>query len=597
MADANESRPMQLTRRDVLRLGGALIAGSALAACAGPKPAPTAVPPTKAPEPTKAAAAQPTAVPATKVPEPAKVQPTPPPTSAPVAAGAQCTPNTGLDDIKKLVDAKTEMTGWAPAFNPNVPDMTSWNEQVFFKKMTELTNVNIKWEHGSPDPQINALALVMASGNLPDLITMGYFDMNDYALEGALEPIDPYLDKLVWFPKLLKERPSLRAFITAADGKMYHWPRCQQDQRLQAWTGFAVRQDLLDAVKLPIPQTTDQLYEVLKAFKKNDPKIIPTTGNPRNLIWSWGVGSACYAGQSLADYFVEDGKVKYGPLEPGWREAMVFLNRLFKEELLDPEFATRMGGNDKENERQASGLVGFAMPSSIYGWTAIQSTWDKESGNTKKWVHIHPPKGPRGHQQNPTIQAVSNYQTGGVMSKKAKNKELLARFIDQYYSPAGSQLMFWGTCGDTWSYNKAGKMEYSGRYVGAKVQGAAFVRNYLGPQGTGPMLVNAEALGAWAGGFGSVTIQRRLFWAEESNSMMLPDAMPLTKAEKNAYKARMGDIGTLINEHWVQFITGQKSVEKDYDGFIAKLKSLGIEEAIKILQGGYDKFQAALKQA
>lgn len=582
----SRKRTVRLSRREVLQISGTIIAGMALTSCASPTPtaAPTAPP----------AKAAPTQVPATPVPQPtaAPAQPTAKATQAPVIAG----PNTGLEDLKRLTDQRVEMRGWARAFVSQVPELKSWNDQVFHQKMAELTNVKINWEHGSADPQVNALAMLMAGGNLPDFICgISYADANDYALEGAFAPIDEYMASSPWLSKLMKERPEIVPFMTAADGKMYRWPRVQQDPRLQCWMGWAVRQDWLDELKLKVPQTVDELYELLKAFKKRDPNCIPTTGDPRALIWQWGAGSANSSSQTLWDYAVDNGKVAYGPIQPQYREAMIFLNKLFKEQLLDAEFATRIQ-NDKEVERHTSGLVGFANPSGISGIQAANVAWSA-AGGKQKYIPIHPPKGPYGHRQNPTIQMAVDYANGGgVMAKTCKNKELLARYVDLYYSPSGSLLSFWGTYGDWWTYDKDGKMVYSERYQNSKIKGNVFVQHYIGPQWQGPMLVNAAALAAWGGGWDTEQFQRRLFWSEESNSMVMPQ-VPLLKKEKDRANALMADINTLVSEYAFGFINGAKSLDKDYNDMVAKLKSLGIDEVTSILQAGYDRYLASLKKA
>lgn len=584
----SRKRTVRLSRREVLQLSGTVIAGMALTSCASPAPtaAPTAPP----------AKAAPTQVPATPVPQPtqAPAQPTAKAPQPPVTAG----PNTGLEDLVRLTDTPVEMRGWALAFVSEVPELKSWNDQVFHKKMAEITNVKINWEHGSADPQVNAIALLMAGGNLPDFICgITYEDMNNYALQGAFEPLDDYIAKhSPWLSKLIKERPEVAPFMTAADGKMYRWPRLSQDNRLNAWTGFCIRQDWLDELKLQIPTTTDELYETLKAFKKQDAKRIPMAGDPRMLIWQWGVGSVCtYQFVAWGDFAVDGGKVKYGPIQPQYREAMLYLNKLYKEQLLDAEFTTRMN-NDKETELLTSGLVGLANPSGYNGFTAANALWAKEAPN-KRFIAMHPPKGPYGHQQNVTIQlGIGDGPGGGVMAKTCKYKELLARYVDLYYSPSGSLLSYWGTYGDWWTYDKDGKMVYTERYQNSKIKGNVFVRHYIGPQWQGPMLGNAEATAAWAGGWDTDVFKRRLFWAEESNSMMMPP-VPLPKKDSDRVKALMGDINTLVSEYAFGFITGAKSLDKDYNDFVAKLRSLGIDEVTSIQQAGYDRILAALKKA
>lgn len=94
------------------------------------------------------------------------------------------------------------------------------------------------------------------------------------------------------------------------------------------------------------PTTIDEWYTVMKAFKENDPNgngkrdEIPMninlnqirTGNAEDtLVGAWGIGF---------DFYQEDGKVKYGMLDPKFKEFIATLQKWYKEGLLDQEYAT-----------------------------------------------------------------------------------------------------------------------------------------------------------------------------------------------------------------------------------------------------------------
>jgi hypothetical protein len=61
-------------------------------------------------------------------------------------------------------------------------------------------------------------------------------------------------------------------------------------------------------------------------------------------------------------------------------------------------------------------------------------------------------------------------------------------------------------------------------------------------------------------------------------------------AAKDADKAATlnTDLNTIISMWTAEFITGAKSVDKDYDAFLSKLREIGAEEYRTIYQSAYD---------
>ena len=185
-----------------------------------------------------------------------------------------------------------------------------------------------------------------------------------YGLKGAIEPLNDYIDSNPYLSAITKKRPEVRGSITAPDGKIYCWPRYLEG-RTKCFAGWFVRQDWLDELKLQAPDDLDQVYEVLKAFKTRDANCKPFTRDPRVFIWAYGVGSR---GPNCPTDFYHDGDVvKFGPIQPQYREALVYINKLFKEGLIDDEYEQSMGSDDFFFRRFIDGVSGLSMQWSIDG--------------------------------------------------------------------------------------------------------------------------------------------------------------------------------------------------------------------------------------
>lgn len=569
----------KLTRRHLLKLGLVAAGSVALAACA-PKPTPT-------PE-VKAA---PTTAPTAKPAEPTKAPPTTAPTAVPTAkptagpAPTQDVSNKNLEQIKRLSDKRIVLKGWAPQLYNPVADIKSWSDQLFFKKMAELTNVEIQWTHASPDPGVDALAVLMASGDLPDFIVMSPGNAGVYGMQGALEPLNDWINtSCPYFGTFAKKNREILGSLTAPDGKIYAFPRTWEDRIVGVFAGFIMRLDWLQEVGMKMPETTDQFYEALKAFKQKDPKRYPYTWDPRGLIWQWGVGAA---GPNNGTWFYRDGDaIKFGPIEPHFQEAIAYLNKLWKEGLLDPEYEQTMSQPDFLQQRMTTGISGCMLG---YGSTHL-NPYIKTLGPGKIGAML-PPKGPYGDSYMLSNHGVIDAGQGGSIAKTSKYKEILAQYIDLYYSDSGVALMNWGVYGDTY-IEENGVRKYTDKVIkNPNLSKGEYMWNYVSPNWMGPMLMDVASAKAGRDPEAWAAIE---LWAKSSDKIKLP-ILYFTKDEQAAIKAKMTDINTLIAETVTQLIKGTKSLDKDYPAFVNQVLGMGIRDVLKIYQTSYERFLAGTK--
>jgi multiple sugar transport system substrate-binding protein len=150
---ANKESPVRMTRRQMLKLSGALVAGSVLAACGG-ETAPQSANPTSA-GPTAAAALAPTAAPA----------------ASPVSAATAQAPAQGKQAKVVVMHDPKELT----------PDMI---------KQFEAANPEIKIDFIERDP--TRFFAMYAAGNPPDLVRTQAPDIPQYLARNMLMDLTPY---------------------------------------------------------------------------------------------------------------------------------------------------------------------------------------------------------------------------------------------------------------------------------------------------------------------------------------------------------------------------------------------------------------------
>ena len=234
---------------------------------------------------------------------------------------------------------------------------------------------------------------MFASNELPDAFYrsgLSPLEATRYGAAGQLIPLEDLIDEYAPnLKRLMEQYPEIRAGITTPEGHIYAIPgivtlgaaRTDKKWINKAW---------LDKLNLDIPETTDELYEVLKAFRDGDPNgngendEIPMTARVGIVVVNMMSGSFGLDQQLGYNINIEDGKVHIWMGSERNKEMLMYLNKLYEERLLDQDLFSH-----KEAEylaKQGSGNVGFFFDQTNNNFLPIQD----------QYVGIAPPAGPYG---------------------------------------------------------------------------------------------------------------------------------------------------------------------------------------------------------
>jgi len=332
----------------------------------------------------------------------------------------------------------------------------------------------------------------------------------------------------------------------------------------------------MDKLKLADPTTTEELYNVLKAFKTKDPN-----GNgkddeiPVSTLWNLtdylGNAFGLQVGNNGTSFHADDkGKVICDYTSPRLKEYWEYLNRLYKEGLLDKEHETIMQ-MDVSNQKIAKDTVGAMVM-----YISFMTIWGPlvgPDGQPEYFYAIKPLKGPHGDSYN-----VARFPSAGAwaFSKTCRSlPEALKWYEKVMFSPEGQDLATWGLEGLTYKINASGDKE---------------------------MTVSVEELCKLGGGNWSLPyvqssavydVQYKPYTQYDVKNMRpyFVDAFvtaPLTTTEGERIKTLMADIQTYYGEMRSKIISGVESLDK-FDAYVAKLKTMGIDEVTSIYQAAYDR--------
>ncbi|MEK3725797.1 extracellular solute-binding protein [Paenibacillus sp. FSL H8-0034] len=144
-------------------------------------------------------------------------------------------------------------------------EKNNWTQYV-----NEKGPVDVKFVPIPRGESVQKLNVLFASGSAPDIIHEfdSPFRNQLYATKQVL-PIDDLIEKnSTVYKKLLQKYPELKKAATKPDGKMYEFGRVQ---RLVGFQALFIRNDWLKKLNLKVPQTTEELLQVAKAFAEMDP--------------------------------------------------------------------------------------------------------------------------------------------------------------------------------------------------------------------------------------------------------------------------------------------------------------------------------------
>lgn len=182
------------------------------------------------------------------------------------------------------------------------------------------------------------LNTLMAANDAPDLCFSYYGDLVfNYGKNGGLHDLGPYLEN---YPALKEYLGDNVLEYGVFGGVQFAIPAKRMD--LGALTTF-IRKDWLDKLGLEVPTTTEEFYNTMVAFKEKDPGGFGDQTIPYGLNYS-GV-DITWSSSNLLDSFktadLTDTDLATLPqfMLPGFKEGIRFLNKMYNEGLVSPNFA------------------------------------------------------------------------------------------------------------------------------------------------------------------------------------------------------------------------------------------------------------------
>jgi putative aldouronate transport system substrate-binding protein len=464
------------------------------------------------------------------------------------------------------------------------------------KLVAQRTGITIDFIHPSSVGYNEALSTIIASGNYPDMIRSNFATYKG-GLDGAInDGIALDYTKLVSqyapnYKKLVADNKMEKLVLTDAGRETGFGSTFSCKEFFgKSFTGLILRKDWLDDLKLKVPETIDDWYNVLTQFKKQKNCPAPL-GMAEIFTQTPMVRAQVFAGSYGAAYtfLLYNDAVKFGPILPEFKNFLITFRKWYAEGLINQDIATTKLSGDIY-PKLANGQVGATVthPATIKD---IYALVDKaKAPNYQIWPTPWP-QVVKGQDCLYRHNHLGVNITPIVVSTKCKNPVEAVKWVDYLYSPEGIDLATWGSReGVTWVRQpnglrkfgplimsnpdkltmNQGRLKYTLYYLAMQWSWEYEQQNYAAPE---------PQAGTWG------------VWSSIPATNYIPELITMSADESKVYTTAMAQVEPYSQEMILKFIIGNEPIEK-FDEFVSKIKGMGIEKAEAARNAAYLRFKA-----
>ena len=506
-----------------------------------------------------------------------------------------------------FADDAPELTYWIKMDATKIsPTTDNFGNILCYKEMADITGVNVEFIHPPAGQESDAFNLMIAGGEYPDLIHWDWGNSfaggPDKAIDEGiiLDLTDIIAESCPNLTAFLDEHPDIKATMTTDNGRIYCFPNIypyyEEDTLIVANRGYQMRRDWLKELGLEAPETIEDWHTVLTAFKEKGEnesggEIIPMVSQKLSSKTSMIRTFANAWGGLDYDFYVDNGEVKYGPIQDEFLDYLTTMNQWYEEGLINPDFSTI-------DPKEVNSLITESRTGAwFYGLGAGMGVYITAFGDETKIEGVPFPVVNEGDTPKYTI--LDNYPfvgLGTAISTRCEDVEAACKWLDYHYSEEGRMLMNWGVQGVSYDLDENGE-PYFLDVVKNDPDGLSMdvaLGKYTMVSQLDAILKDhrVEAIRMW-----TYDAQKKAseVWNQTDFTFRYPPTVTLTEDEAQEYAEIMSDIETFRDEKIVRFIIGSEDLE-GFEDFVSTIEKMNIERAIEIKQEAYDRLQERIAE-
>ena len=485
----------------------------------------------------------------------------------------------------------------------------------FTKFVEDKFNIKFDWQINPSDGAKEKRQISLASGDYPDAYILTAYidefsqaDVLKYGQQGVLLPLNDLIDKYAPNIKAAMEKhPELKTLNTAPDGNIYGLGAYTECFHCSYPNKMWVNTEWLKKLNMEMPKTTDEFKAMLEAFKTKDPNgngkadEVPLSGSTED----FGVRIVPYLMNSFVydddrNYLnLKDGKVVSAAITPEWKEGLTYVKSLYDGGLIDPGAFTQNAEAFKKIGENADAEIlgaGAGMHPAIF------VNIDPGNKHSAHYNPLEPLTGPAGA-------SFATHDAGGVspgakfvITNKASEEAQVAliKMVDYMFTPEGQTNAGSGMKGIDWTDPADGDVAL-GKDIKPVIKSIPLAEGEAprnaGWSGMGHFYMPKEYRDTFVQAtdiYESSGYERRLYNAtllyqgHEPKELFPIWSIWINPTEIDEASMLQTNLRNYIEQNELQFITGNKDLNKDWDSYVKGLQNLKLDRYLEILQKAYD---------
>lgn len=469
----------------------------------------------------------------------------------------------------------------------------AFSDKWIYQKMTEISGMNLESTDIMDTAWAERKSLMFATDDLPDVLfgaSLSDSETLQYVDSGQLRMMDDLIEAgyAPNMSKMFEERPYIQQEVTLPDGHIYTAPSAEYlEYTMLGDVRYWINTTWLENLNLSMPTTLDEFYDTLVAFQTQDPNgngeadEIAVGGYLNRSIKGFVMAALGYVDTDQIRGVAPDGKTVVCPiLTEEFKEYLRFMNKLNEQGLLDPEWFTQT--YESYAAKGAQQRYGFAQMDANY----------LIAGERYQDYTI----------PMPLISEMNDVQQAAISTGVSRGKaaitiacaypEAAMRLIDYCLSEEGTLTVLCGSDQPIYNGNPTWKYSEDGQNVEYVVPDEydsfwAFMINEIGQY-----QLPFQTFTWW----GMLAKEEVEIDFSEKMTALVPYArrvfpnVYLTAEDQELVTRYSTDIKTYADQMEAKFITGELSIESDWDAYVATIQSMHIDEIVALYQNAYDVY-------
>lgn len=474
-----------------------------------------------------------------------------------------------------------------------------------WKWLMENSGVNFELNIVNKMQETDQFNLIMAGGDYPDMVPAADYNAGveaAYEEDIYLELGDYLEENMPNYWKIVHSDQNLLRNVQ--DGEKFLAIYAIKDQVANpGGSGTFIRMDWLEDLGMDVPQTYDELTEVLRAFKTEkgatEPMSLFNTVSMQNGLLMGGFGSLAELSSNgmgsdfAAAFYQEDGNVIYGATADGTRKYLSWLHKLNEEGLINFENMQNRETNpfsDLNAGAASDGSTGYIFTNQPFGGEYSNMSADANCN----WWPV-PDVAEEAGAVIPFNEEINlKDMTSIAITTNCENVDVALQVLDYGYSYEGSLLYNFGFQKgsghdvETWDFDENGEPVFDEAALLDVAEATNIASGVIATKDLAGIVFDTRL----AFSFGERELSCFDAWnSNKTASNILGSATTLNAEENAEASALYSDILTYVATEVLKFINGTLDVDDDavWDSYVSSIEDMGIDELTEIIQGAYDR--------